>query len=148
MRAFNSTNWAAEGFGPVFKVIITEIGTAKVINNPPTFASFPKDIEYYQDVPYFDQYFEATAVDSDGLVAKVEVEVLTVLPDGWINVSQETDKASFRFFPFTGLPLGSVIFKVTATDNHGATVMKMFTVKIVPVPLVVEKELPKIANIT
>jgi hypothetical protein len=46
------------------------------------------------------------------------------------------------------LPTGTVTFKVTATDNNGATVTKQFTVKfILPPPLVVA-ELPRIVDIT
>jgi hypothetical protein len=148
VRAFNTNNWPAESFGPVFTVTIIEIGIKSIINNPPTFVTFPSNIEYYKDVPYLDQNFGCKAVDSDGLVAKIDVEMVTVLPDIWINYEVGTDTANFKFTPYTGLPTGTVTFKVTATDNNGAIVTKQFTVKIVPPPPVVVAELPRIVDIT
>ena len=46
------------------------------------------------------------------------------------------------------MPTGTVTFKVTATDNNGATVTKQFTVKIIPPPAIVVAELPRIVDIT
>ena len=84
MRAFNKINWPAESFGPIFTVTIQEAGKVLVNNNPPTFVTFPSNIEYYQNVPYLDQNFGCQAIDSDGLIAKIDVEMLTILPDNWI----------------------------------------------------------------
>ena len=106
MRAFNKDNWATESFGPVFTVTLTEIGTKKVINNPPTFATFPSNIEFYQGVPYLEQNYAVKAIDTDGLVAKIEVEMLTVFQENWINYQVGTDTIEFKFNPNIDLPTG------------------------------------------
>lgn len=115
---------------------IAEAGTKIVSNNPPTFLNFPSNIEFFQDVPYLDQNYGVKAIDTDGLVAKIEIEMLTILPENWISYKVGTDTIDFKFVPYIGLPTGSVTFKITATDNLGATVTKQFTVKIVAKPTV------------
>jgi hypothetical protein len=106
VRAYNKDNLPAESFGPEFTVTITEIGTKKVINNPPTFANFPSNIEFFQGVPYLEQNYVAKAIDTDGLVAKIEVEMLTVFQENWIDYQVSTDTIEFKFKPYIGLPTG------------------------------------------
>ena len=103
---------------------IAEAGTKIVINNPPTFLNFPSNIEFFKDVPYLEQNYGVKAIDTDGLIAKIEIEMLTVLPDNWISYQVGTDTIDFKFLPYIGLPAGSVTFKITVTDNNGATVTK------------------------
>lgn len=90
----------------MFTVTFTEIGTKKVINKPPTFATFPSNIEFFQGVPYLEQNYAAKAIDTDGLVAKIEVEMLTVFQESWIDYQVGTDTIEFKFNPYIGLPTG------------------------------------------
>ena len=85
---------------------IAEAGTKIVSNNPPTFLNFPSNIEFFQDVPYLDQNYGVKAIDTDGLVAKIEVEMLTVFQENWINYQVGTDTIEFKFNPNIDLPTG------------------------------------------
>lgn len=70
----------------------------------------------------------ALAVDSDGFIQSISVDVGTAI--SFVKATGATDSVSFVILLSDDLAIGDYPIKVTAVDDEGLSISKEFTVKV------------------